>query len=112
MRMEKGLEMCIDRKNCWEIKQCARGPGDKGPSTCVAALPSDWDGINGGDKGGRFCWSVAGALCGSQPTGSSAAKLMNCFECDFFKQVQEEEAKGFMRTLKDARDVLGTEAEA
>ncbi len=82
------------RENCWEHKKCGREPGgakvaDLG--VCPAAVEVRTDGMNGGDKGGRVCWALAGTLCGGKVQGTFAAKLTACMECTFYKQVAREE---------------------
>jgi hypothetical protein len=104
-----------DRQNCWDVKQCGRQPG--GPNvaergSCPAAGLTDWDGINGGQRGGRFCWWIAGTLCEETPEGSLAARISTCRSCDFFQQVQKEEGTGFCLTAKDARDRREADREA
>ncbi len=59
----------MERKNCWEVKACGREPGGKNAGflgICPSALLSKFDGINGGKCGGRFCWNIAGTLCGER----------------------------------------------
>ncbi|MGD2095794.1 MAG: hypothetical protein PVH77_12375 [Phycisphaerales bacterium] len=86
-------------QNCWEFKNCGRHPG--GPKTdefgvCVAATDKEHNGKNGGINGGRYCWKLAGTLCGGQVQGSFASKVMNCAQCEFFKQVKQEEGDNFV----------------
>jgi hypothetical protein len=53
--------------NCWEFMNCGRGVGGSRVSErglCPAAADTSFTGINGGKCGGRFCWAVAGTLCG------------------------------------------------
>jgi len=85
-------------KNCWEVKNCGRVPG--GPKVgelgvCPAANEASHNGKNNGKNAGRYCWKVAGTLCGGKVQGSSAQKSMNCASCDFFKQVKQEESGNF-----------------
>jgi hypothetical protein len=86
--------MAQKKLNCWEYMKCERGPGG-GKSgemgTCPAAADVSYDGINLGKNAGRFCWAVAGTLCGGQTQGSFAEKRGSCISCHFFKRVQEEE---------------------
>ncbi len=113
----------MKRMNCWEVKACGRGPGGEnveGHGVCPAALPNEFDGVNRGEHAGRFCWAVAGTLCGGEVQGSfaaklmtcipreflkqvQAAKLMNCLFCEFLKQVQEEEGTTFRLTPWEER---------
>ncbi len=85
----------MTRQNCWEVKKCGREPGGgraEELGTCPAALPAkEYDGVNQGLHGGRFCWAVAGTLCGGKRHGCYAVKLLTCLGCDFLKQVNREE---------------------
>ena len=80
--------------NCWEMKNCGRESGGSKTSelgVCPASIDLSHDGKNGGKNAGRFCWKVAGTLCGGKVQGSYADKMMNCSACDFFKLVNQEE---------------------
>ena len=75
--------------NCWEVQQCGREPGGANVETlgvCAAAVSQTYDGVNQGLNGGRFCWAIAGTLCGGKPQGTMAQKLSNCMECRFYLQ--------------------------
>ena len=63
---------------------------------CPAAELSEYDGTNKGTCAGRFCWAVAGTFCGGKLQGTYAEKLMNCVNCEFFKQVNEDEGRFFV----------------
>ena len=91
--------------NCWEVKQCGREPGGKNVvelGVCPASTEKSLDGIHRGDNAGRACWIIAGTYCGGKVQGNYAAKLGNCANCAFFKQVLEEEET----TLQDATNLL------
>jgi len=95
--------MNMERKNCWEVMKCGREPDgnqvdDLG--VCSAALPSEYDGMNGGVYAGRFCWSVAGTLCGGKIQGTFADKLMSCLDCEFLKKVNNCEGRYFTLTFR------------
>ena len=84
--------------NCWDAKNCGResgGPKEKELGSCPAAIYFAYNGKNGGKNSGRYCWAVAGTLCGGKVQGTSAAKMMNCAVCDFFKRVKTEEGTAF-----------------
>lgn len=86
-------------KNCWEIKQCGRGPGGENTEElglCPAAMPCHQSGVNRGEYGGRFCWIIAGTFCKDEVQGTFSKKLLTCIHCDFFKMVQEEESINFI----------------
>lgn len=84
--------------NCWEAKACGREPGGsrvKELGVCPAATCKPATGINGGTYGGRACWAIGGTLCGGKVQGSFARKMVNCMECDFYKDVRSEEGARF-----------------
>ncbi len=86
------------KKNCWEVKNCGRQPG--GSKTvalgiCPAAQDNKYNGTNNGKFAGRYCWKLAGTLCGGKVQGSFASKMMNCAQCEFFHQVEQEEGDSF-----------------
>lgn len=92
-------------KNCWEIMKCGRernGRNEK-PGICPAAQSNEFNGINNGELGGRFCWNFAGTFCKGELQGSIAKKMQNCFDCAFFNNVREEEGKNFIMTQDDAK---------
>ncbi|KAF0218665.1 MAG: hypothetical protein FD174_2758 [Geobacteraceae bacterium] len=86
------------KKNCWEVKICGRqagGPKAGELGVCPAATDASCNGKNEGKNGGRYCWKVAGTLCGGKVQGTAAQKTMNCAACEFFKQVKQEEGVSF-----------------
>lgn len=88
------------KNNCWEIKKCGREPGgvksqDRG--VCPAAkLPSYFTGKNEGKSGGRYCWKIAGTLCGGKIQGTFADKIKDCTKCNFYLLVKKEEGEYFI----------------
>jgi len=68
---------------------------EKELGVCPAALPNDCNGVNHGRNGGRICWAIAGTLCGAKVQGAFAAKFQNCMECEFQKEVHEDEGRFF-----------------
>lgn len=85
----------MERENCWDYKQCGREPnGSKAEElgVCPAAVEASTNGINGGLKGGRMCWAIAGTLCGGKVQGEFANKIANCVTCDFYGKVLNEES--------------------
>jgi len=84
----------VSKVNCWDFRKCGRGPGgEKGKKlgTCPAATDARLTGINGGTKGGRSCWTVAGTFCFGEVQGTFARKIDACMECEFFWLVADEE---------------------
>ena len=75
--------------NCWEFKNCGRGPGSE--LVCPAVIETRADGVNRGTNGGRVCWAIAGTLCGGRQQGTYAVKLETCLRCDFCQMVLKEE---------------------
>jgi hypothetical protein len=96
----------VERKNCWEVMGCGREPngGNVGESgVCPAAVHNEFDGVNKGKHGGRFCWAVTGTLCSGEVEGTCVRKLKNCLGCEFLKQVSNEESPFFILLPADAR---------
>ena len=86
----------MTKLNCREVKKCGREPGGSKTAElgiCPAAITINYNGIHEGKNGGRSCWVIAGTLCGGQVQGTFANKRRNCFECNFYKQVNSEEVK-------------------
>lgn len=84
--------------NCWQATGCGREPGGEGVAelgVCPAAVDGTRNGVNRGVNGGRYCWRVAGTLCGGEVQGSFASKFSNCAYCEFFGQVLKDEGKGY-----------------
>ena len=79
--------------NCWDHMKCGREPGGEHVAemgVCPAATAVKLHGMNGGTNGGRICWFVAGTMCGGELQGSVAKKFERCYECEFYKLVQDE----------------------
>lgn len=86
------LSTARKKVNCWEVKNCGRGPGSGEGNICPAAKETRLDGVHGGVNAGRACWAVAGTLCGGGiPSGTFARKMETCIECDFYHCVRNEE---------------------
>lgn len=81
--------------NCWEFKNCNRGPGSNG-NICSAATEMRLEGVHDGKNAGRACWAVAGTLCGGIVQGTFAKKYDTCEKCEFYRTVKKEEAAGFV----------------
>lgn len=84
----------MKKRNCWEVMKCGREPGGGNAhelGICPATADSSAHGLNGGVKGGRICWAVAGTFCGGKVQGTFAQKEVICMACEFFKRVKEEE---------------------
>lgn len=86
------------KKNCWEELKCGREPngskiGELG--VCPVPLEERLDGIHDGKNSGRSCWIVAGSLCNGEVQGTFAQKFKNCFNCEFYNLVKEEEDAQF-----------------
>ncbi|MBF0245856.1 MAG: hypothetical protein HQL31_11415 [Planctomycetes bacterium] len=87
------------RSNCWQVMGCERQLGGKKANErgiCPAAKMNEHHSKNGGEAGGRYCWKLAGTLCGGRPQGSVVIKIDSCRKCRFYNQVREEEADSFI----------------
>ena len=73
--------------NCWEAKGCGRNSGDD----CPVLQAREYDGVNDGQNGGRFCWAIAGTLCQGKVQGTFAQKALDCMKCEFYAQVVHEQ---------------------
>ena len=97
----------MGRKNCWEVLKCGWQPGGENAEkhgACPAALPGEYDGVNGGERSGRFCWVVARTFCFGESQETLTKKLIDCINCEFFKQVSEDEGRNFVLTTENAKD--------
>ena len=86
------------KENCWEFKNCGRQVGGAKVGelgVCPAASTESANGYNGGIKGGRICWSLAGTFCGGKVQGTFTDKQASCMGCEFFKKVKTEESSSF-----------------
>ena len=92
----------MEKRNCWEFKQCGREPGGKKAhelGVCPASLDDRLEGAHGGKNAGRACWVLAGTLCGGKPQGTYASKHKNCQLCDFYRVVKDEEGMDFQLSI-------------
>ena len=62
-------------RNCWEIKECGRGPSPSKPKGSCPAAPDH----------GHSCWVVAGTFCQGEVQVTFAQKLKFCNVCDVYK---------------------------
>lgn len=84
----------LSKKNCWEFKNCGRQPGGSRTmelGVCPVTEHAELHGAHDGKNAGRACWVVAGSLCGGRIQGTYAQKLSNCWRCDFFINVKNQE---------------------
>ncbi len=89
------------RLNCWEHTGCGREPGGKNAEEqgiCQVATSRQYDGVNRGKAGGRFCWAIAGTYSLGVPKGTFVMKHSDCIDCSFFKEVQHQEDRFFIMT--------------
>ena len=85
--------------NCWEFMQCGREPdGDRVHELGECPVPSavQFDRLNDGCNGGRYCWAITGSLCGGNIQGNMARKLKSCTQCEFFQLVEREQERAFI----------------
>lgn len=86
------------RPNCWDVMRCGREPGGRLSATagpCPAAVDRSLAGVNGGVRGGRVCWTIAGTFCEGQVQGTFAGKLSTCLSCRFYRLVRRQEGDEF-----------------
>ncbi len=99
LRLGRGGPFVNQRlQNCWEFKKCGREPGGARAGElgiCPAATCDRCDGVNGGSKGGRVCWAVAGTLCQGNVRGTFAQNRLACTQCDFLDLVEREMGPAF-----------------
>jgi hypothetical protein len=89
------------KQNCWEFKKCGREPGGAKVAelgVCPAATDNRLNEIHEGHNSGRTCWVINGTYCKGEIQGVFAKKFGNCMNCDFYKQVQQEEYPKFQLT--------------
>jgi len=94
------------RDNCWDFMNCGREPGGRNTDrlgVCPATTDEAVGGTNCGTYAGRFCWTVAGTLCGGRVQGTFAKKFMACLSCPFLHRVQDEEGREFVLTERARR---------
>jgi len=90
----------MNRKNCWEIKNCGRQMGGdkvRDLGECPTSSCSNAHGLNKGINGGRSCWAIAGTFCKGEVQGQFASKIKGCAGCDFFHQVADEEDRKLVK---------------
>ena len=97
----------MKRDNCWNFKKCGREVGGKNSEehgVCPTAKSGKHDGLNNGQFGGRICWATTGTLCNDGVQGATGDKLMSCINCEFLKQVQDDEGRDFILVPKKLVD--------
>jgi hypothetical protein len=93
------VDNTMERNNCWQIRRCGCEPGGVNVDrygVCPAAISGRWDGLNRGQMRGRCCWAVIGSSPQCQQAELYGDKLINCIQCQFLKQVHEEEGRDFV----------------
>jgi hypothetical protein len=89
------------KQNCWEYFQCGREPGGKKTrelGICPAAEAEKFDGVHDGKNAGRSCWVITGTNCNDDVRETSVEKVKMCTDCEFYRQVKEEERSKFIFT--------------
>lgn len=97
------------KKNCWEFKECGRGPqgyrtGKQG--VCPAATQKKLNGVHDGINGGRSCWMVPGTACEETLQGKTDEVFTTCTDCDFYQLVKKEEQPSFVFSGKLFTDFI------
>lgn len=91
------------KRNCWEVMCCGREPGGRNAvelGICPATIQTLLNTVNEGKNGGRCCWAVAGTLCKGQKQGTYAMKITSCVNCDFYRQVHQDEGRKVASTAR------------
>ncbi len=91
----------MKKKQCWEVMECCKHLEDEhicGIGVCPAKLPSEYDGINGGKNGGRFCWAIMGTFGQGNPRCTYSSKIVDCLSCELYIQVEIEEGSEYVST--------------
>jgi hypothetical protein len=99
----------VKKRNCWEVMKCGRQFGGERVEVdglCPAGSPNEYDGVNGGQYAGRFCWAIAGTLCKGKPSCAYALKIQDCSHCEFFREIVKEHAFDFALTQEDAKALM------
>ncbi len=89
------------KMNCWEFHECGREAGGAKAhelGVCPSATAEKYHGVHGGTKAGRACWVVAGTYCEGKVQGSFADKHEECFSCEFYQHVKDQEKGQFLLT--------------
>lgn len=101
----------MGNKNCWEVMNCGRGPGQSDSETCLAVTDSRFNGIHNGTNGGRTCWVAAGTMCLQKTDGKFAMQKQmrhqTCVNCDFYQQVRADEGSHFHYTAAIIKTIMG-----
>jgi hypothetical protein len=101
MQRDKAKEVTQNpmmKRNCWEFKDCRRGPGnnDSNEPLCPVCSEKRLHGVHGGSNAGRACWVVAGTMCDGSVQGTFFQKYRACQNCDFYKAVTKDEGSNFL----------------
>jgi hypothetical protein len=86
------------KKNCWELIFCGREPNGTNVDelgVCPAAIDTLHDKKSNGENGGRYCWRIAGTMCGGKIQGEWATKIADCHACKFYQFVEKQEGDEF-----------------
>jgi hypothetical protein len=87
---------------------CGRETGGQNVDTlgaCPVSQSIRYDGVNGGNFAGRFCWFLAGTFCNGEIQGTFANKIGDCLMCPFFLEVERQEAQNLI-FIKEDIDLL------
>lgn len=90
--------------NCWQFMDCRRETGGRNvdaSSPCPASVGIQYNGVNGGDFAGRFCWFLAGTYCNGEIQGTFASKIGDCLKCPFFLDVEKQEGQNLVFIKED-----------
>jgi len=85
----------MSKLNCWEFKKCGREVGGSKTAelgVCPTSSDNRLNGVHGGTNAGRACWVMDSTLCDGKIQGGFKEKYKECFNCEFYKLIVQEEA--------------------
>jgi hypothetical protein len=63
---------------------------------CLAVLDEKHNAINGGQNGGRYCWSGMDNISKAKPKYCIDKKVKTCLQCHFYRLVKAQEGDSFV----------------
>jgi hypothetical protein len=88
----------VQKLNCWEFMDCGyarRGDKTDIGGICPVLSANEYDGINDGKSGGRYCWNVKEAFCQMGGGSLNVVLTLTCFKCDFYRYVHDQQKAQF-----------------
>jgi len=84
--------------NCWELRNCGRGPGEGSShplGECPAAKGGQNEGPNKGTAMGRYCWRAMETSENGRTLPHWSRSDPSCITCEHFIRVRKEEDDEF-----------------